>query len=235
MAWVKLDDGFPNGPEAWTAGSQAMALFIAGLCHVSRHKTDGLIPTGILPALCPGGRRRHYAAKLVEVELWNAHDLGWTLNGYWPNEPTDEQASMPPGALPADSTALPFDELTAWSRRRIVRSNARPKPPPYWVTGYSPRGLPAFQVSNRAWFEWYWARAVDIEKRREKVTASQRAAVIARDGYVCGICGNDVDPSNFHIDHIQPRALGGPHVVSNMQPAHPACNLAKGATWEESK
>lgn len=45
---------------------------------------------------------------------------------------------------------------------------------------------------------------------------------------VCGICGEDVDPLDFHVDHIDPLGDGGEHSYANTQPAHPACNIAKG-------
>jgi 5-methylcytosine-specific restriction endonuclease McrA len=45
---------------------------------------------------------------------------------------------------------------------------------------------------------------------------------------VCGICGRDVDPGNFQIDHIEPVSRGGEHSYLNTQPAHPKCNMAKG-------
>lgn len=46
---------------------------------------------------------------------------------------------------------------------------------------------------------------------------------------MCGICGDDVDPSDFHVDHIEPLAKGGEHSYLNTQPAHPRCNMSKGA------
>lgn len=52
--------------------------------------------------------------------------------------------------------------------------------------------------------------------------------VLEMDDGVCGICGSDVDPFNFHVDHIIPLALGGLHTYQNTQPAHPNCNRAKG-------
>lgn len=45
---------------------------------------------------------------------------------------------------------------------------------------------------------------------------------------VCGICGEDVDPGNFQIDHIEPLFHGGEHSYANTQPAHPRCNMSKG-------
>lgn len=46
---------------------------------------------------------------------------------------------------------------------------------------------------------------------------------------ICGICGVAVDPIDFHVDHIIPVARGGCTTYKNSQPAHPACNYAKGA------
>lgn len=53
--------------------------------------------------------------------------------------------------------------------------------------------------------------------------------VLERHDGVCGICEKDVDPLDFHVDHIVPLARGGNHSYANTQPAHPYCNLAKGA------
>jgi 5-methylcytosine-specific restriction endonuclease McrA len=53
--------------------------------------------------------------------------------------------------------------------------------------------------------------------------------VLERDDGVCGICGEDVDPLAFHVDHVIPLASGGEHSYANTQVAHPRCNMAKGA------
>jgi hypothetical protein len=56
----------------------------------------------------------------------------------------------------------------------------------------------------------------------------QPLIVLERDDGACGICGGDVDPTDFHIDHVVALARGGPHAYSNVQIAHPFCNRAKG-------
>ena len=53
--------------------------------------------------------------------------------------------------------------------------------------------------------------------------------VLERGDSACGICGEDVDLDDFHIDHIIPLARGGLHNYENTQPAHPRCNWAKSA------
>lgn len=51
--------------------------------------------------------------------------------------------------------------------------------------------------------------------------------VLERYDGACGICGGDVDPYDFQIDHIIPFALGGLHNYENTQPAHALCNNRK--------
>jgi len=53
--------------------------------------------------------------------------------------------------------------------------------------------------------------------------------VLELDDGVCGICGKDVDPFDFHLAHVVPLALGGEHSYANVQVAHPSCNVRKGA------
>ena len=54
-----------------------------------------------------------------------------------------------------------------------------------------------------------------------------------RDEGCCGICGDPVDPTDFHIDHVYPLSRGGEHSYANTQVAHPSCNMRKGATIDE--
>lgn len=46
---------------------------------------------------------------------------------------------------------------------------------------------------------------------------------------LCGICWSFVDPTRWHLDHIIPIAKSGHHLYNNVQPAHPFCNISKGA------
>lgn len=50
--------------------------------------------------------------------------------------------------------------------------------------------------------------------------------IINWESRVCGIC-NLAIAGAFHIDHIIPISKGGLHEVSNLQLAHPFCNLSK--------
>lgn len=69
----------------------------------------------------------------------------------------------------------------------------------------------------------------------------KRSAVFERDGWICQLCGDPVDPElkfparmSVSLDHIIPLARDGEHTYENAQTAHLACNQAKGAgqfTW----
>lgn len=85
-----------------------------------------------------------------------------------------------------------------------------------------------------------WNKA-NPEKRREIVTRRRlaargisaekidRAAIFARDGYCCHICGKHVPRSERTLDHLVPLSKGGTHRADNVRLAHHRCNSARGA------
>lgn len=67
-----------------------------------------------------------------------------------------------------------------------------------------------------------------------RIRKRHRDAVLERYGYVCGICGDDIDPDLAYpspfaatVDHIIPLKRGGVHHPDNWQPAHHYCNNVK--------
>lgn len=49
-----------------------------------------------------------------------------------------------------------------------------------------------------------------------------------RTGGRCWYCGCQLDPDNFHMDHVVSRKLGGRSTPDNLVPACPTCNVGKG-------
>ena len=63
---------------------------------------------------------------------------------------------------------------------------------------------------------------------RKTIAQHLRDRVIERDGLVCGLCGDDVEEGDMHIDHVRPVSKGGKNELGNLQVAHARCNLRKG-------
>ncbi len=49
--------------------------------------------------------------------------------------------------------------------------------------------------------------------------------LVRRDGFICGICNKTLEGAKIHFDHMMPQALGGLHVMENIQLTHMECNL----------
>lgn len=116
----------------------------------------------------------------------------------------------------------PLTEFPQWKQDEIAALVARPKPPPRWLDF----GLA--QIPSRAWYEWYWQRDINPDKRSSGFSTGLRDLIITRDGYRCGLCGLAVPEDDVHLDHILPRSLGGSDAPSNLQVAHSLCNMRKG-------
>lgn len=72
---------------------------------------------------------------------------------------------------------------------------------------------------------------------RHTTTRDAHRRTIARNKPPCGICGGDIDytlryphPDCYVVDHIHPRAKGGPDAIDNKQAAHNRCNRLKSDT-----
>ncbi len=55
----------------------------------------------------------------------------------------------------------------------------------------------------------------------------QRIVIWRRDGGICQICGANVQFDDFHADHIEPYAAGGPTVVENGRCTCQSCNQGR--------
>lgn len=86
---------------------------------------------------------------------------------------------------------------------------------------------------TRAWAKEHPELVVEYQRTRTSrirgsfVEAVDRNILYQRDTGRCGICGEQVDPKDFHIDHIKPVALGGEHSYANTRIAHPRCNRTR--------
>lgn len=110
----------------------------------------------------------------------------------------------------ANQETLRQDAIQRYNRNRIARKES------------TRRYREANRDRARVWYDTRRAR-----KHEAFVESVERLVVLERDDGVCGICGEDVDPFAFHVDHIIPLARGGEHSYGNVQVAHPRCNMSK--------
>lgn len=117
----------------------------------------------------------------------------------------------------------PLENFSPEKRAEIAEQVAADTPPPRWLD------LGLAQIPSRAWYEWHWQRGIDPDGRRDAISPALRRSVIDRDGHICQLCGDDVEPGDIHLDHIKPWSKGGPTTLANLQVAHSLCNIKKGA------
>lgn len=68
-----------------------------------------------------------------------------------------------------------------------------------------------------------------LKRQRRGVPAGLRWRVLTRDNFRCRYCGASPDASELHVDHMNPRVLGGSDELDNLVTACIMCNLGKGA------
>jgi hypothetical protein len=70
-----------------------------------------------------------------------------------------------------------------------------------------------------------YARKHDVSiEKRSALTRPERAAILAKTGGRCHICGGMIESNLWEADHVFAHAGGGAHVVDNYLPAHRLCN-----------
>lgn len=94
MAWVYLDDGFPDHPKVARAGGPAAWLFVCGLAYSRRHDTKGMIPKAVVPRLTDAKQPAKLAKALVDVVLWEDQGDHYYVHDYheW-NKPTEARSA----------------------------------------------------------------------------------------------------------------------------------------------
>jgi hypothetical protein len=79
-----------------------------------------------------------------------------------------------------------------------------------------------------------WQARRELKKAAQAGTAFTPAEIFEHDEWMCGCCGEPIDPQIqwpdkrcATVDHVIPLARGGEHSRDNVQAAHLSCNVAK--------
>ena len=102
-----------------------------------------------------------------------------------------------------------------------------------------------FNAQKRAYYRKYPQKRKALEKKREmklrgvKSTSFTEKDIIDLWGTDCHLCGKSIYrkaprsaklpgwEESFTQDHVIPISKGGPHIITNVKPAHPLCNIRK--------
>lgn len=82
MAWVRLDDAFPEHPKVLAVGEEAAWLYVCALCYCNRHLTDGFLPAAAVPRLTGQKSPTRLTTKLVDAGLLDIVRDGFFVHDY---------------------------------------------------------------------------------------------------------------------------------------------------------
>jgi hypothetical protein len=92
MAWVKVDDGFPNNAKVEPLSDRAFRLHVAGMCYSARNLTDGILsPRSVTILRAETKATNKHAAELISAGLWDVIDDGYSIHDYLEYNPTREK------------------------------------------------------------------------------------------------------------------------------------------------
>lgn len=90
MAWIKLDDNFPDHQKVERLNDSAFRLHVSALCHCARNLTDGFVSRKSLGRLTDNSRPSRLTSKLIDAGLWAATEGGWFVHDYLDYNPSAE-------------------------------------------------------------------------------------------------------------------------------------------------
>jgi hypothetical protein len=146
MAWVYLDDQFPDHPKVVAAGDAAAWMFVCGLAYCKRYATGGRIPKGQVAKLTTSRSPAKLAKALVSVVLWEDAGADYVVHDYddWnkPQASRTESArkaararwGAPKDDANAHADALPGASETHSERNAEGDASTCPPPTPSVVT-----------------------------------------------------------------------------------------------------
>jgi len=156
-----------------------------------------------LPKICPPGFEFSADERTVQL-CWHFNNLG---------RPSELVSKVSPKFVEITKALAPvFDELVELVERPASESErtaivaSRPRP--------TSRSATVVKWEDGAVFS-------------RGISPGLRARVLAKYSGACALCGEPLG-DDIHIDHIVPWSKGGLTELSNLQPTHESCNLAKG-------
>jgi hypothetical protein len=100
MAWIKIDDSFPDHPKVIGLSDLAFRLHIRGLCYSGKYLTDGFVPyKAVWGMLSDTESIEKPSDELEEVGLWVRVDKGFQIHDYLAHQTSKAQVEHKREAL----------------------------------------------------------------------------------------------------------------------------------------
>jgi len=94
MAWIKIDDSFPDHPKVVGLSDTAFRVHISGLCYCGKYLTDGLIPMQIASRFA--NNDMSVIVELTNAELWreDVSSNGFRIHDYLAHQTSKDQVEV---------------------------------------------------------------------------------------------------------------------------------------------
>ena len=79
MAWVRLDDGFPQHPKIAGLSDAAFRAHVTALCYCGRFWTDGQLTVAIASAIV---KSKHVLSQLLSAGVWSETPEGYEIHDF---------------------------------------------------------------------------------------------------------------------------------------------------------
>lgn len=120
MAWIKIDDSFPDHPKIIGLSDLAFRLHIRALCYSGKYLTDGFYPFQSVNLLLSDEEAiKKPTDELENAGLWIREEKGWQIHDYLVHQTSKQQVEHKRKAL--------RDRAKRYRERHSTDTNAEPE------------------------------------------------------------------------------------------------------------
>jgi hypothetical protein len=99
MAWIKIDDSFPDHPKVVGLSDEAFRVHISGLCYCGKYLTDGKVPMQIASRFANGSMLTLAELSLAGLWLEDVENNGFIIHDYLAHQTSKSQVEVKRASL----------------------------------------------------------------------------------------------------------------------------------------
>ena len=217
MAWVKLDDGFPEHPKVQQVGGDAAWLHVCALAYCNRNLTDGFIAAQVVGRLSDRRAPRKLVERLVEAGLWHVENDGWAIHDFLAFQPSKAKVEAERAAARERMAAVRGSKSSAELPTNFAGSSRNPDPT---------RPDPSVSTSTQHQPSTDCPEGVDNSSVDRMGAAADEYARLALEGALSA--GRKISSNTGYVRGAKRKALANPELASllAMFPTAPAGVIA---------